>query len=197
MKKTVLLITLFLGLSSFSFAQNAPSYTIDKAHTQINFAINHFFSEVTGRFDSFSGEFNFDPNNLKGSSANFSIDVNSISTQEPKRDEHLQSPDFFNAEKYPKMTFKSEKIEKKSDNLFIVHGNLTIKDVTKHVMFPLEYKGEMEHPMMKGLQILGLAVETKIDRNDYGVGTGDWAATMVVADEVRIKINMELNRKLK
>lgn len=176
-------------------AQKAPSYMIDKSHTQINFGINHFFSEVTGKFNSFTGEFNFDPNNLKGSSAYFEIDVNSIDTQEPKRDEHLQSPDFFDAKKFPKIKFKSDKIEKKGDKSYIVHGNLTIRDVTKHVMLPLEYKGEMEHPMMKGTLILGVAVETKLNRNDYGVGTGDWAATMVVGDEVRIKINMELNRK--
>lgn len=175
-------------------AQQAPSWKLDKAHTSVNFAINHFFSEVTGRFDSFNGSFYFDPVNPKGSSAEFVIDVNSINTQEKKRDEHLLSPDFFNAQKYPKITFKSNKIEKTGDNTFLVHGNLTIRDVTNHVMFPLQYKGEMEHPMMKGTLILGLAIETQLNRNDYGVGTGDWAATMVVGNEVRIKINMELNR---
>lgn len=76
----------------------------------------------------------------------------------------------------------------------MIHGKLTIKDVTKDVVLPMKITGEMEHPMMKGTIILGVVIDTTIDRTEYGVGTGDWAATMVVGDEVRIHIPMELNR---
>lgn len=92
------------------------------------------------------------------------------------------------------MTFKSTKIEKKSEKEYLVYGKLTIKDKTKDIVLPFKVTGEMEHPMMKGTVILGLTTNLKINRNDYGVGTGDWAATMVVGDEVDINIHMELNR---
>jgi polyisoprenoid-binding protein YceI len=93
------------------------------------------------------------------------------------------------------MFFKSTRIEKKSDNEFTVYGKLTIKDVTKEIALPFKIKGEMEHPMKKGTLILGLSTHVKINRTEYGVGTGSWAATMVVGDEVDISIPLELNRK--
>lgn len=175
-------------------AQDATMWKLDKAHTFVNFSINHFFSDVTGKFKTFDGKFNFDPSNLQGSQVDFSIDVNSVSTDQSKRDQHLQSADFFDAKTYPKMTFKSTKIEKKSDKMYLVHGKLTIKDKTKNIVLPMKMTGEMEHPMMKGTLILGLVIDTTINRTDYGVGTGNWAATMVVGDEVKIHIPMELNR---
>jgi len=175
-------------------AQNATMWKIDKAHTSVNFSVNHFFSSVTGKFTSFEGDVNFDPNNLKASKVNFTVLVNSVNTEDKKRDEHLQSPDFFDAKTYPNMTFKSTKIEKKSEKEYSVYGKLTIRDKTKDVVLPLTITGEMEHPMMKGTIILGVQIDTNLDRTYYGVGTGNWATTMVVGDEVRIHIPMELNR---
>ncbi len=182
----------------FAFTANAQSATmwkLDKSHTSVNFSVNHFFSAVTGNFSTFDGNFNFDPANLKGSSGSFTIAINSVNTNDSKRDKHLQSEDFFNAKAFPNMTFKSTQIEKKSENEYMVHGKLTIKDITKDVILPLKITGEMEHPMMKGTIILGLNAKLTINRNDYGVGTGSWAAKTVVGDEVDININMELNRK--
>lgn len=182
-----------LGVFSVN-AQNASQWKIDKSHTSVNFSINHFFSSVTGKFKTFDGNFLFDPANLKGSKADFTIAVKSVDTDDKKRDEHLQSADFFDAKAFPNMTFKSTKIEKKSETEFLVHGKLTIKDKSKDVILPFKITGEMEHPMMKGTIILGVVMDVTIDRTDYGVGTGDWATTMVVGDEVRIHIPMELNR---
>ncbi|MEX0811674.1 MAG: YceI family protein [Chitinophagales bacterium] len=187
------LLTVFVAFSVN--AQKATKWEIDKAHTSVNFSVGHFFSTVTGKFKDFEGEFHFDPDNLKASSAEFTVFIKSVDTDNEKRDNHLQSKDFFDAETYPKMTFKSTKFEKKSDKEYIVHGELTIKDVTKKVSIPLKITGQMEHPMMKGTLILGVDIKTSINRTDYGVGTGDWAATMVVGDEVEIHIPMELNRK--
>lgn len=176
-------------------AQDATMWKIDKSHTSVNFAINHFFSSVPGKFTDFDGMIHFDPNNLKGSKADFSASINSINTDDAKRDKHLQSKDFFDAKTYPNMSFQSTKFEKKSDKEYLIHGKLTIKNKTKNVILPMKITGEMEHPMKKGTIILGVVIDTTLDRTQYGVGTGDWAATMVVGDEVRIHIPMELNRK--
>ncbi len=199
MKKIILSINLslfaiILGLTS-SKAQSAIQWKLDKTHTSVNFSINHFFSAVTGKFSNFDGAFNFDPNNVAESKADFTIAVKSVNTDDSKRDKHLQSGDFFNASEFPNISFKSTKIEKKNSKEFLVHGQLTIRDKTKDVLLPLKITGEMEHPMMKGTIILGLATNVKINRTDYGVGTGSWATTMVVGDEVDINIHMELNRK--
>lgn len=194
-KKIVFAVFLTV-MSAFAVnAQNATMWKLDKAHTSVNFSINHFFSAVTGKFTNFDGDFNFDPANLQGSKADFTIAVNSVNTDNAKRNKHLQSSDFFDAKAFPNMTFKSTKIEKKSENEFLIYGKLTIKDKTKDIILPLKVTGQMEHPMMKGTIILGLASNVKINRTDYGVGTGSWATTMVVGDEVDINIHMELNRK--
>lgn len=194
--KTMVFAVAITTLSTFSAnAQDATMWKIDKAHTSVNFSINHFFSAVTGKFTDFDGKMHFDPKNLEGSQAEFSISINSVNTDDSKRDKHLQSKDFFDANTYPNMTFKSSKIEKKSDKEYLLYGKLTIKDKTKDVVLPMKITGEMEHPMKKGTLILGLVIDTIIDRTDFGVGTGDWAATMVVGDEVKIHIPMELNRK--
>lgn len=194
--KTMVFAVAITALSTLSVnAQDATMWKIDKSHTSVNFSINHFFSSVPGKFTDFDGMIHFDPNNLKGSKADFSVSINSVNTDDAKRDKHLQSKDFFDAKTYPKMSFKSTKFEKKSDKEYLIHGKLTIKDVTKKVVLSMKITGEMEHPMMKGTIILGVVIDTTIDRTDYGVGTGDWAATMVVGDEVKIHIPMELNRK--
>lgn len=193
-KKTSFAV-LFTALSVFTVnAQNATMWKVDKAHTSVNFSVNHFFSAVTGKFTSFEGNINFDPANLQGSSVNFTIPVKSVNTDDSKRDKHLQSADFFDAKSYPNMTFASTRFEKKSDKDYVVYGKLTIRNISKDIALPFKITGEMEHPMMKGTIILGLASTIKINRNDYGVGTGTWATTMVVGDNVDININMELNR---
>ncbi len=193
--KTMVFAVAITALSTLSAnAQDATMWKVDKSHTSINFSINHFFSAVTGKFTDFDGMIHFDPNNLKGSKADFSVSINSVNTDDAKRDNHLESKDFFDAKTYPKMSFESTKFEKKSDKEYLVHGKLTIKDKTESLVLPMKITGEMEHPMMKGTIILGVVIDTTIDRTDYGVGTGDWAATMVVGDEVRIHIPMELNR---
>lgn len=178
-----------------SNAQEATSWKIDKAHTFVNFSINHFFSSVPGNFTEFDGDFYFDANNLETSKANFTIATNSVNTGNEKRDNHLLSTDFFDAKNYSNITFKSTKFEKQSDKEYLLHGKLTIKNKTKNITLVMKITGEMEHPMMKGTSVLGVNFNTSINRTDYGVGTGDWATTMVVGDEVNINIPMELTHK--
>lgn len=190
-------VVLLTTISAFTAnAQNATNWKLDKAHSSVNFSINHFFSEITGKFTDFNGTFNFDPNNLKGSQFTFTISVSSVNTDNSKRDKHIQSKDFFDAKSYSKIKFVSTKFEKKSDKEFFAHGKLTIRNKTKDVILPFKITGEIEHPMMKGTIVLGLSLNITLNRSDYNVGTGDWAATMVVGDEVRISIPIELNRKI-
>ncbi len=194
-KKLTLLLLLTVIGGTTAFAQKAEMWMVDKDHTSVNFTINHFFSEVNGKFNSYEGSFHFDPSNLKGSEFSFTIDVASVDTDNAKRDDHLQSEDFFNAKKFKTIKFASSKIEKVNGNDYIAYGKLTIRDVTKDIKLPFTITGKMEHPMMKGVTILGVSIKTTINRTDYGVGTGDWAATMVVGDKVTISIPMELNAK--
>lgn len=198
MKTTIKHLNIFLVLTVFvanASAQNSNQWMLDKDHTSINFAVNHFFSTVNGNFTEFTGDFQFDQDNLKASRFEFNIPVSAISTNNEKRDEHLKSEDFFNASKYPTIKFTSTGFEKLEKNKYIVNGNLTIKDVTKKVAIPFEITGEMEHPMMKGTTILGLSFKNSLHRSDYGVGTGDWASDMVVGDNIDFTVNMELNKK--
>ncbi len=199
MVSTIKKLSFAVILTAFSVltinAQDAIKWNLDKSHTSINFSINRFFSEITGKFTDFDGSINFDSNNLKGSKTEFTIAVNSVNSANEKRDQHLQSTDFFNSETYPKMTFTSTKFKKKSDTEYLIYGKLTIKDKTKDVVLPMKITGEMEHPMAKGVFILSVAINATINRTDYGVGTGNWATTMVLSDEVKINIPIGLVRK--
>lgn len=197
MKSSIRPFLLMLLMAAFTIptavAQKARAWNLDKSHASVNFSIDHFFTAVTGKFKKFDGTFHFDPKNLSGSSATFTIQVASVDTDEEDRDEHLQSEDFFNASKYPTIKFVSTKFEKKSDKEYTVTGNMTMRGTTKEISFPLKVKGVMDNPWKDGYEILGIEINTALDRTDFGVGTGSWAATSVVADEVDIHISMELD----
>ncbi len=199
MKQLINRIFLTATLATFSMilaqAQTPATWMVDKSHTSINFTIKHFFSKVTGNFKDFEGKLFLDPKNPSKSNASFSVNINSIDTDNKQRDEHLLNADFFEASKYAKASFKSTKFVQKEKNKYEVHGKLSIKDITKNVVIPVTITGQMEHPMMKGTFILGVAANFSINRNDYGVGTGSWAETKMLSDNVDIDVNMELNSK--
>lgn len=192
-QKSSFAIILAILTTSAINAQKAKEWKLDKAHASVNFSINHFFSAVTGKFSNFDGKFYLNTNNPSNSKITFTIDINSINTGNEKRDKHLQSEDFFNQKKYPKITFKSYKVKEKSDKELLVYGKLTIKDVTKDIILPMAIKGMIEHPMKKGTMVLGVAFNTKIKRSDFNIGSGKWGETLVIGDEVVISIPMELN----
>lgn len=196
--------TLFLFGSAFTIAQNESNFIdnlestpweLDKAHSTIQFSITHFFTPVNGRFEDYKTDITFDPNDLQNSSIDVEIPVSSINTQNQKRDDHLRSEDFFNTKKWSSITFKSGEIRKTGNNKFVAVGDLTIRDVTKEIELPFTLLGVMDHPMMEGTKVAGITASTSINRTDFGVGVGDWAATMVVGDEVKIDLNLELNSK--
>lgn len=192
-----LLAVLFFVISAFTTVPvdeklNATPWNIDEAHSNLNFEVTHFFTPVNGKFHEYTSEIYFSPDNLEESSINVEVMVNSVDTNNEKRDGHLQSDDFFNAEKYPKMTFTSDKITSEGDNNFIAHGKLTIKDVTKDVQLPFTLLGVKDHPMKENTKVAGIKGNLTIDRTTYDVGVGDWAATAVVGDEVNITFALEL-----
>lgn len=200
MKKMKLLFVLLLSTGLFSAytdsvspADEAPTWQIDKNHSSVSFSVRHFFSDVIGTFDEFDGTLKFDPEDLEGSSINFSIKVASVNTKNERRDNHLQSADFFNAEQWPEMKFVSTSFTKADDH-YLVKGQMTIRDVTKEVEIPVKFLGQMENPRTAGSYIGGFSSEFAINRTDYGVGNGNFAATTTIGDEVEVKINLEVNR---
>lgn len=168
-------------------------WSIDKSHSNVNFTITHFFTPVDGAFEDYTADIQFNPNDLENSSIDVTIPVSGINTENDRRDNHLKSEDFFNAEEWPNIHFVSNSIEQTGENQFVAHGELTIRDVTREFELPFELLGVMDHPMRDGQKVAGITASAKLNRTDYGVGVGDWAATAVVGDEVDIRLNLELN----
>ena len=192
---TILAVLIFAATSIALTRFEATGWEIDKAHSSIDFSVRHFFTPVNGTFNEYNATVNFDPSNLAESNIEVEVMIASVDTKNEKRDGHLQTGDFFDAEKYPKMMFKSTKIEAKGDNEFVALGDLTIKDVTKRVELPFQLLGVMDHPRREGVKIAGISSSIVIDRNDYGVGTGGYAETAVIGGEVTIELNLELTTK--
>lgn len=198
MKKTNKLFTVALaavvGFATFAFTIiDATSWEIDKAHSAVNFKVTHFFTPVNGQFNDYNATVNFDPQNLEESSLDVEIMVNSIDTDNERRDNHLMSDDFFSAETYPMITFKSESIEATGNNTFVANGTLTIKDVSRDIELPFELLGVRDNPMQEGKVVAGIVSTFKLNRTTYDVGVGDWASDAVIGDEVTVDLNLELN----
>ena len=168
----------------------AGDYRIDPSHSVIGFSIRHFeLSLVRGRFKDFTGTIHYDTDVTK-SSVEFTAKVESIDTGVTGRDNHLRTADFFDVVKFPEMTFKSTKVEKKG-NSYLLHGDFTLKGVTKQISLPFSIVGAIKDN--RGNMRFGVAAETKINRRDYGI---TWGAKMPngglnVADEVVIDLQLE------
>lgn len=174
----------------------APTWTIDANHSAVNFRIRHFFTPVPGVFERWGGTLKFDANNLEGSSIDVELQVASINTKNERRDGHLRTADFFDAEKFPTMRFVSNEIRSTGDNSFVAVGQLTIKETTKTIELPFEFLGAMPDPQREGMTVAGFRAETSILRNDYGVGTGDYIQTAVIGNEVSIEVFLEVRARL-
>jgi len=177
-------------LTAAAFA--ADEYKIDGAHSHASFKVKHMMiSTVEGRFGEVAGVVQFDEKDLTKSSVEATIKTASITTDNENRDKHLKSPDFFEVEKYPAITFKSKRIEKRGSN-YVAIGDLTIKDVTKEVDLPFEFN---TIKTARGT-ILGATAELKINRMDYHVKWNNAleGGGVVVSDEVRIEISIEARK---
>lgn len=148
----------------------AGDYRMDVAHSTIGFSIRHNeLALVSGRFKDFSGTIKYDDKDLTKSSVEFSAKVTSIDTGVEARDRHLRTADFFEVEKFPEMTFKSTRVERKGKS-YILHGDLTLKGVTKPVALPFTLTGAIKDG--RGNTRIGIAAQTRIDRRDFGITWG-------------------------
>lgn len=168
------------------------TWNIDPAHSVAEFSVRHMMiSTVKGSFAVIKGSVDFDPANPENASVEATIDVSSINTNAADRDNHLRSPDFFDAEQFPEMTFKSTRIEKTGENAGRVVGNLTIRDVTKEVAFDVDYFGEVPSPF--GDRRVGFNGTTTIDREDWGLNWNQTLETggVLVSKEVKISVDLQ------
>jgi polyisoprenoid-binding protein YceI len=173
-------------------AQAQSTWKVDASHSSLKFTVTHLvISEVEGRFKVYDGTVVSKNDDFTDAQINFSVDAKSIDTDNEKRDEHLRSDDFFNAEKFPNLTFKSTSFKKVSGNKYVLEGDLTIRDVTQKVKFDVTYNGQAKSPW--GQTAAGFKATSTINRLDYGL---KWnkaleAGGVLVADNVNIVLKLE------
>ncbi|MGZ8845527.1 MAG: YceI family protein [Pyrinomonadaceae bacterium] len=166
-------------------------YRLDTSHSVIGFAILHNeLALVKGRFKDFTGTIHYDDKDITKSAVEFSAKVTSIDTGVEGRDKHLRTADFFEVEKFPEMTFKSTKVERKGKSL-LLYGALTIKGVTRPVTLPFTLTGAIKDG--RGNTRIGIAAQTKVDRRDFGITWGHAlpGGGFDVAHDVMIDLQME------
>lgn len=187
MKKSLFVLLAALLVSGGMFAQT--TYKVDPYHTSINFKVKHLgISFVNGKFEKFDGEIK--GSDFKTAKVDFTVDVNSINTSVEARDNHLRSADFFEVEKFPQMKFTSTSFKKKGKK-YKLAGNLTIKDVTRPVVFDVKVGGETKG--QDGAVIQGFSAKTTINRFDYNVNF-DKEASMIGKD-VTIYLHLEFKEQ--
>ncbi len=173
-------------------AGTTSTWQIDPSHSTVEFAVKHMMiSSTKGRFTDFSGEINLDENDLANSTVNVNINVASIDTHDEKRDEHLRSADFFDAENHPAMTFASKQIRPKGSDEFEVVGDLTIRGITKEVVLKAEREGVGTSPW--GSEVAAYTAKTEIDRKDFGLVWNVALETggILVGDKVKLNLEIE------
>ncbi|MFN8206917.1 MAG: YceI family protein [Bacteroidales bacterium] len=171
-------------------------WVIDPAHSEIQFKVKHLvISTVTGKFDRFEGSAQASATDFSDLEVEFSAEVDSINTNQPDRDGHLKSADFFDAANHPKLTFKSTGVRKKSDDSFVLTGDLSMRGTTKKIDLDVVYGGTITDPW--GNVKAGFEINGKVNRKEFGL---HWSAVteaggVVVADEVKLAINVELAKQ--
>lgn len=170
----------------------AGNYKLDESHTQVGFKVKHLvISTVSGRFNKFAGNFEFEPKKGEIKGLNVEIEASSIDTNEPDRDKHLKSPDFFDVEKFTKLTFVSKKTVTKENKPTKIEGELTIHGIKKSVTLEVDYKGSTIDPW--GNERIAFEASTQVNRKDYGL---KWNKNLdkggvMIADDVKIIIEGE------
>ena len=188
---SALAAVLLMIASSTGFAQT--TWNFDKAHTSIGFSVTHLvITQVEGRFKEFGGSVTAQGDSFDNSVIEFWAEIASIDTDNETRDSHLLKDDFFNAEKYPRMTFKGKSMRKVSEKKYELTGDLTIRDVTKTVTFDVDYAGTVKDPW--GNTRAGFKLNGELDRFDYNL---KWnvlteAGGAVAGRVVTLIINIEL-----
>jgi len=173
----------------------ADTYTIDKGHSSVEFRIRHFASRVNGRFGDFEGAIQADPAKPDASSVTFTIKTASIDTNNAHRDDDLKSPNFFDAAKFPEITFQSSKMTSTGKDQYAVTGTLTMHGISKEVTLPVTYLGTAKD--QRGNEHAGFELNTKLNRKDFGI---DWNKTLdsgglMLSDDVDVTIDLETIKK--
>jgi len=198
MKTSLVMALAFGGVVATPALGRATTWEIDPAHTAIEFSVRHMMvSTVKGRFEKVKGTLKLDDKDVTRSSVEVTIDLASVNTNEPKRDGHLKSPDFFDVAKYPVATFKSTKVQKAGGGKLRVTGELNLHGVSKPVV--LEVEGPT--PAYKtpfGTMVRGVHATGKLDRKDFGIGWNKVldSGGVLVGNEVGLELNAELSEKV-
>lgn len=189
--KKVFLTFVFALLSVVGFAQTG--WAVDPMHSSINFNIKHMgISFVQGRFDKFDGKVAASKEGgLDKAEFSFFVNTASVNTGVEMRDKHLQSADFFDAEKFPTMTFESTSITKEKNNTYTLKGKLTIKDVTKEISVPVTYGGITKN--QQGKEVMGFQTKFTVNRLDYNIKYDPTGAG--VAKDVDVNLYFELAKQ--
>jgi polyisoprenoid-binding protein YceI len=189
MKKLLLAAAItFIGTGLFA----QTKWSTDNSHSNVKFSVSHLvISEMEGSFKKFNGTIAAPNADFTDAAVDFSVDINSIDTDNEMRDKHLKGDDFFNAEQFPSMTFKSTSFKKVSGNKYKLTGNLTIRNVTKPVTFDVTYGGSVKDPW--GNTKAGFKASTTIDRFDYNLkwNSVTEAGGAVVGKDVTIDLKLE------
>ncbi|MQW91518.1 polyisoprenoid-binding protein [Acinetobacter wanghuae] len=184
--KNIALGLTLASVATFTLAKPV-TYTIDPTHTATVFTWNHFgFSMPSGNFSDIQGKIVVDNDKPANSSVNVTIPLSSLNTNVGALDEHLKGADFFDAAKYPNITFKSTKVQALGKNRYKITGNLTVKDVTKPVVLDAVLNKQGEHPMAK-VPAIGFNATTSFDRSAFGVG----GYVPNVGDKITVNITTE------
>ena len=180
--------------ASATTLQTATKWTVDRSHSNVKFSVIHLVvSEMEGSFKVFDGTVEHTKADMSDAKINFTVDVNSINTDNENRDKHLKSDDFFNAEKFPSMTFASTSFTPKGNNKYELKGNLTIRDITKSVTFDVTFGGIATST--RGDKA-GFKAKTTINRFDYNLkwDRATEAGGLVVSKEVDVTVFVEMNK---
>jgi polyisoprenoid-binding protein YceI len=171
----------------------ATRWQIDAAHSNIEFGVRHLMiSTVKGRFSDLAGTVTVDPDDPKAVGVDVTLKTASIDTRQEQRDAHLRSIDFFDAEKFPLITFSGNRVEGNTDAKFRLFGDLTIRDITRPIVLDVMKEGEGTDPW--GNLRTAFSAQTKIDRRDFGLTYNQALETggFVVGDEIKISVDVEL-----
>lgn len=190
MKKSVLLFSALLLTSSLP--ASAEKFNLDEAHSTVGFSITHLkFATVTGRFNKFSGSFDFNEKTGKLNDLMVKIQPSSIDTNQEKRDTHLKSKDFFDVETFPSLEFKGNKVSYKGTKPVSVSGDLTMHGITKPITLKIDYKGSVVDPW--GMQKAIFEATAQLNRKDFGIVWNKAldSGGMMLSDEVKITITGE------
>jgi len=172
------------------------TWKVDNAHSNIKFSVSHLvISDVDGAFKSYNGTIQSVKPDFSDAQIDFAVDIDSVNTDNESRDQHLKSDDFFNAEKFPQMTFKGTSFKNVSGNKYALEGDLTIRDVTRKVKFDVTYGGTVKDPW--GNIKAGFKVKGVINRFDYNLKWNSLTELggAVIGKEVELTLNLEFGQQ--